>query len=112
MKIGLKHFYALLPIMLSAILGAGSAKAFEQPQSEPAPNESTGKKLIVPLDEGSIQRPVGPYSSFAPIIKNVAPAVVKVVTTQKAANLPDQEILAIHFAFSACHCCPMARFAF
>jgi serine protease Do len=79
-------------MMLSAMLATTSVKGFEQPQSEPASDESNIKKLVVPLDEGSIQRPAGPYSSFAPIIKKVAPAVVKVVTTQKAAKLPDQEI--------------------
>lgn len=90
MKLSLRQFCRPFPVMACAVLIAGSVVAFEQ---KPASNsEGAGKKLDLPMDEGTIQRPAGPYSSFAPIIKKVAPAVVKVVTTQKAESRPDQEM--------------------
>ena len=43
--------------------------------------------LNVPLDETPVPRTAGPYTSFAPIVKKVAPGVVKVVVTMKSSNV-------------------------
>lgn len=62
-----------------ALALAGSALAFSQkPKSEPfnAP----------PVDETPLPREVGGHESFAPVVKKVAPAVVKVFTTTKLHN--------------------------
>src|SRR5690349_15813000 len=62
-----------------AVVLAGSALAFSQkPKNEPfnAP----------PVDETPLAREVGGHSSFSPIVKKVAPGVVKVFTTTKLHN--------------------------
>ncbi|HEV2394383.1 MAG TPA: DegQ family serine endoprotease [Verrucomicrobiae bacterium] len=79
-----------LPILAlgGALLLTGSVWGFEH---KPA-TEGNGKTLNVPMDETAVPRSAGPYESFAPIVKKVAPAVVKVVVTAScAANLPDQQ---------------------
>jgi serine protease Do len=92
MKSSLKRFCRPLPVLACAILIAGSVVAFEQKPTD-NDHQGNGKKLDIPMDEGAIARPTGaPYSSFAPVIKKVAPAVVKVVTTEKGANPSDQDV--------------------
>jgi serine protease Do len=62
-----------------AVVLAGSAVAFSQkPKAEHfnAP----------PVDETPLAREVGGHSSFAPVVKKVTPAVVKVFTTTKVHN--------------------------
>ncbi|HTL16617.1 MAG TPA: DegQ family serine endoprotease [Patescibacteria group bacterium] len=62
-----------------AVVLAGSAVAFTQkPKAEhfSAP----------PVDETPLPREVGGHSSFAPVVKKVAPGVVKVFTTTKLHN--------------------------
>ena len=62
-----------------AVVLAGSALAFSQkPKAEDfqAP----------PLDERPIAREAGSHASFAPVVKKITPAVVKVFTTTKAHN--------------------------
>ncbi len=60
-----------------------------------AETNQPGKTFEVPLDERPVARPNGEISSFAPIVKKVAPAVVKVVTAIKpgsdSANNSDQQ---------------------
>ncbi len=80
-----------LPIvaMAGAVLLAGSVLGFEH---RPAANsESTGKALNIPLDESPVERTTGAYTSYAPVVKQVAPAVVKVVVTERPASAPDQQ---------------------
>lgn len=79
-----------LPVALlsGALVLTGSVLAFER--SAGADSKNTGKTLNLPLDQTSIQNTVGP-NSFAPVVKKVAQAVVKVVTTAKATNPPDQQ---------------------
>lgn len=90
MKPIVKHFRKPLPILAlsGAFLLAGSVWAFDN-QSATKPTQS-GKALNIPMDETAIQRAIGPYTSFAPIVKKVAPAVVKVVTAQRAATLSER----------------------
>src|SRR5215470_9876305 len=62
-----------------AVVLAGSAVAFTQkPKAEHfnAP----------PVDESPLPREVAGHSSFAPVVKKVAPGVVKVFTTTKLHN--------------------------
>lgn len=62
-----------------AVVLAGSALAFTQkPKAEPfkAP----------PVDETPLPRELGGHSSFAPVVKKVAPGVVKVFTTTRLQN--------------------------
>ena len=79
-----------LPILAlgGALLLTSSVLGFEH---KPA-TEGNGKTLNVPMDETAVPRSAGPYESFAPVVKKVAPAVVKVVvTTSRAGNVPDQQ---------------------
>jgi serine protease Do len=62
-----------------ALVLAGSAVAFSQkPKAE--------KFTSPPVDETPIARDAGGHSSFAPVVKKVAPGVVKVFTTTKIHN--------------------------
>jgi len=62
-----------------ALVLAGSAVAFSQkPKAE--------KFEAPPVDETPIAREVGGHASFAPVVKKVAPGVVKVFTTTKIHN--------------------------
>src|SRR6266478_9443421 len=62
-----------------AVVLAGSALAFTQkPKAE--------NFNAPPLDERPIARDAGSHASFAPVVKKVAPAVVKVFTTTRAHN--------------------------
>src|SRR5437899_119876 len=62
-----------------AVVLAGSALAFTQkPKAE--------NFNAPPLDERPIARDAGSHASFAPVVKKVAPAVVKVFTTTRIHN--------------------------
>ena len=58
---------------------AGSALAFSQ-------NPKAENFNAPPVDERPIARDAGGHESFAPVVKKVAPGVVKVFTTMKAHN--------------------------
>ncbi len=64
----------------SAVALAASALAF----TEKAKPEAQTVALNVPLDGRAISRDLGGRTSFAPVVKKVAPGVVKVFTTTKA----------------------------
>src|SRR5579859_7272735 len=84
-----KHFAKPLPILAlsGALLLAGSVWAIDsQGESE---SSGSGKAPNLPMDETALPQSGGPHTSFAPVVKKVAPAVVKVVTAQKAANQPE-----------------------
>src|SRR5271163_1535533 len=63
-----------------AVVLAGSALAFTQK----APPKITPVSLI--MDERPVAREDGGRTSFAPIVKKVSPAVVKIVTSIKGAG--------------------------
>src|ERR1022692_3491078 len=69
----------------AAALVAGSALAVSH--NDTAKPKATAASANVEVDESPIPRAAGPYTSFAPIVKKVAPGVVKVVVTSKAANV-------------------------
>jgi serine protease Do len=65
-----------------AIILAGSALAFTQKTRA----ESKHAAINIPVDERSITRELGSHTSFAPVVKKVAPGVVKVFTTTRVHN--------------------------
>src|SRR5258708_3876985 len=65
--------------LVGGLVLAGSALAFSQ---KPKPEQFNAP----PVDEKPIPREVGGHSSFAPVVKKVAPGVVKVFTTTKLHN--------------------------
>ncbi len=86
MKTMLNSYLKPLPILglCAALAAAGLVVAFENtPDTKPA--------LNIPLNETPIQRAGGTYTSFAPIVKKVAPAVVKVVVTIQAPKAQTQQ---------------------
>ncbi len=76
-----------LPVVAlgGALLLAGAILGFQHVAT--ASSTGTRKSLSLPVDETPVQ---GAAGSYAPIVKKVAPAVVKIVVTEKAANIPDQ----------------------
>jgi len=69
----------------AAALVAGSALAASH--LDAAKSQSSTAAAKVEVDESPVPRAAGPYASFAPIVKKVAPGVVKVVVIEKAANI-------------------------
>jgi serine protease Do len=69
----------------AAALIAGSALAASH--TGPAKPKAPAASAQVEVDETPVPRAAGPYTSFAPIVKKVAPGVVKIVVTSKAANV-------------------------
>src|SRR5262249_34694613 len=58
----------------------------EKTKADTAKADSQKVVLNVPLDEHPVSRDLGGRTSFAPVVKKVAPGVVKVFTTTKAHN--------------------------
>src|SRR5947209_13014563 len=61
---------------------AGTAVAFTQKPKVDSHNSA----LNLPVDERPIARDAGLHASFAPVVKKVGPAVVKVFTTTRVHN--------------------------
>jgi serine protease Do len=68
----------------AAALIAGSALAVSH--NDTAKPKDPVASAKVEVDESPVPRVAGPYTSFAPIVKKVAPGVVKVVVTSKVTN--------------------------
>jgi serine protease Do len=65
-----------------AILAASALAFSVQSEKEPQPEHQTKSKVpSIPVDETSVARQQLPRGSFAPVVKEVAPAVVKIETT-------------------------------
>jgi serine protease Do len=69
----------------AAALIAGSALAASQKDTAKPKSPPVAPKIE--LDETPVPRAAGTHTSFAPVVKKVAPAVVKIVTTSKVANI-------------------------
>jgi len=67
---------------------AGSAVAFDIN----AKDKTEHPTVNVPMDENAVARDTLPHGSYAPVIKKVAPAVVKIVTTSKVENTSMQQM--------------------
>jgi serine protease Do len=68
--------------VVGALALAGSAVAFTQKPKA----ENDAKTPAVALDERPLERDGGSRASFAPVVKKIAPAVVRVFTTAKVHN--------------------------
>ena len=68
-----------------AALVAGSALAVNH--SDTGKTKTPTALAEMPVDENPVSRTAGPYTSFAPIVKKVAPGVVKIVITTKNSNI-------------------------
>jgi serine protease Do len=68
----------------AAVMVAGSALAIDHMAGAKSKDPARPK---VEVDETPVPRQGGAYTSFAPIVKKVAPGVVKVVVTSKATNI-------------------------
>ena len=88
-----------LPAMAlaSAVVLAGSALAFTGKSWEKS--KAGGATVNVPLDESSVPRAVLPNGSYAPIVKKVAPAVVKIETTMTMKGASPQEFPGLNDPF-------------
>jgi serine protease Do len=69
----------------AAALVAGSALAVSH--TDTAKPKAAPASARVEVDESPLPRAAGPYASFAPIVKKVAPGVVKIVVTSKVTNM-------------------------
>ncbi len=67
---------------------AGSAEAFDIN----AKDKTDHPALNDPMDETAVSRDSLPHGSYAPVIKKVTPAVVKIVTTSKMDNAEMQQM--------------------
>ena len=88
-----KMFYGLNPRAGGALLAvglilAGSAVAFDLN----AKDKTDHPTINVPMDESAVSRDSLPHGSYAPVIKKVAPAVVKIVTTTRMENTSAQQM--------------------
>lgn len=79
----------LLLMLGGAAVAAGSTLAANH-ISAMAPKKAAAA-VSVAVDETPIPRSAGPYNSFAPVVKKVAPAVVKIVTTTKIKSVSMQQ---------------------
>ncbi len=67
----------VLSALTGALLAGGALVALSEELSQ-KPNHPS---VNVPLDENAVQRDTLPHGSYAPVVKKVAPAVVKIETT-------------------------------
>jgi len=91
MKMIFEQIRKRLPVVIvaSALATAGAALAYT---NKPAHETKSGHAAIkVPLDETTVPRAGLPRGSFAPIVKKVAPAVVKIETTTTIKNASIQQ---------------------
>jgi serine protease Do len=92
-KIMKKVFYTLntraggLLVAVGLVL-AGSAVAFDINAKDKAEHPS----INVPMDENAVSRDSLPHGSYAPVVKKVTPAVVKIVTTSKVNETSQQDM--------------------
>ena len=78
----------ILALGAAALIAGSALAASQRDTAKPKPSPVVPK---VELDETPLPRASGAYTSFAPVVKKVAPAVVKIVTTSKAANISAPE---------------------
>jgi serine protease Do len=79
----------VIPALVGALIAGGVAVAWstETGKDEPGkPAAAAHASVNVTLDENSVPRDTLPQGSFAPVVKKVAPAVVKIETTTTVRN--------------------------
>ncbi len=77
--------------LCTALAVGASAVAFTHKSTEKADAGASGP-VNVPLAENPVSREGMPAGSFAPVVKRVAPAIVKIVTTSTIQNTSTQEM--------------------
>jgi serine protease Do len=73
-------------LLAAGIALAGTAVAFETGSKDKPEHPAVN----VPMDETTVARDTLPHGSYAPVVKKVTPAVVKIVTTTKFNETPQQ----------------------
>jgi serine protease Do len=73
-----------LALGVTALVAGSALAASHLDTAKPNPSPAAPN---VEVDESPLPRAAGPYTSFAPIVKKVAPGVVKIVVTSKPANI-------------------------
>src|SRR4051812_15867507 len=73
-------------LLAAGLVLAGSAVAFDVNTKDKTAHPS----INVPMDESAVSRDSLPHGSYAPVIKKVSPAVVKIVTTSRMENNAQQ----------------------
>ena len=74
-------------VVAGVLVLAGSALAFNASK-----DKSDGPTVNVPVDETAVPRDGLPRGSFAPVVKKVAPGVVKIETTTTIKNASIQQL--------------------
>jgi serine protease Do len=99
MKMIFEKFRNRLPAMAlaSAVVLAGSALAFTQKSGQQSKCCPAAVNVLV--DETSVPRVGLPSGSYAPIVKRVAPAVVKIETTTTVKDLSTQQFPGLNDPF-------------
>ncbi len=77
----------VISALTATLIAGGAAVAWSQEKS--GPQHPT---INVPLDENAVPRDTLPQGSFAPVVKKVAPAVVKIETTTVVKRAPEEEM--------------------
>ena len=91
MKTIYEHLRKRLPVvvLVSAMAVAGTTLAFTRKSAEKIKTDPAA--INIPLDETPLPRNAVPGESFAPVVKRVAPGVVKIVTTTTIQNSSMQQ---------------------
>ena len=76
----------LIGCLTGALIGGGVAVAWSTETGKKA--ETPRANVTLPLDENAVARDTLPHGSYAPVVKKVAPAVVKIETTTVVKNNP------------------------
>ncbi|HEY2083360.1 MAG TPA: DegQ family serine endoprotease [Verrucomicrobiae bacterium] len=75
-------------LLAAGLIMAGSAVAFDVTSKDKAEHPS----INVPMDENAVSRDTLPHGSYAPVVKKVTPAVVKIVTTSRIDETSSQDM--------------------
>jgi serine protease Do len=81
---------AVITALTGALIVGGAVVAWSEETGKMAPAERAN--LTVPLDENSVSRDSLPHGSYAPVVKKVAPAVVKIETTTTIKSGPEESL--------------------
>ncbi|HWD93230.1 MAG TPA: DegQ family serine endoprotease [Verrucomicrobiae bacterium] len=73
-------------LLAAGLILAGSAVAFDVQSRD----KDSHASINVPMDETAVSRDSLPHGSYAPVVKKVTPAVVKIVTTSRVNESVDQ----------------------
>jgi serine protease Do len=84
------HNRLVISALTGALIAGGAVVAWAEETGKAAPSERAN--INVPLDEVSVPRDGLPTGSYAPVVKKVAPAVVKIETTTTLKSNPAEDM--------------------